>query len=189
MKFAITRKIGMSRIFDLDGKHVAVTLLAGEKGLVSRVKTAESSDGYNAVVVEVASGKKDKPSKYYEFRVSDPENYKTGMEINVDSFEGNEQVTVCGTGKGKGFAGTIKRHGFHRGPKTHGSHNIRKPGSIGGGYPQRVVPGKKMAGRMGGLSVVTKNLKVVSVDEKEGIIAVSGSVPGPARKIVKIQTQ
>lgn len=186
MKFAITRKIGMTRIFDEEGKHVPVTLLAVEDGIISRIKKADSRDGYDAIVVEVKASKENKKSKFYEFRVSDTSAYKIGSSLDIKDFTIDDAVSLMGTGKGKGFAGTIKRHGFHRGPVTHGSHNIRKPGSIGGGYPQRVVPGKKMAGRLGGLSVTIKQAKVAYTDEKSGIIAIRGSVPGPSRKIVKI---
>ena len=185
MKFAVTRKIGMSRIFNDEGKHVPVTLLSVEDGLVSRIKKADQSDGYNAVVVEVKA-KQGKSSKFYEFRVDDPAKYKVGSSLNLSEFATDDDVCVQGTGKGKGFAGTIKRHGFHRGPVTHGSHNIRKPGSIGGAYPQRVVLGKKMAGRMGGVSVTLNNAKVAYVDVDARILAVKGSVPGPAKQIVKV---
>lgn len=179
----------MSRIFDAEGKHMPVTLLSADSAVISRLKKADATDGYDAVVVEIKTEKEDKKSSFYEFRVDDIDTYKVGSSVSVDSFQPDDEVVIEGTGKGKGFAGTIKRHGFHRGPKTHGSHNIRKPGSIGGGYPQRVVPGKKMAGRMGGKNVTLKNAKVAYVDAKAGIIAVCGSVPGPAKKIVKIMSK
>lgn len=186
MKFAITKKIGMTRIFDKQGKHVAVTLLKCSNSEISRIKTNNSKDGYNAVVVNVNSDKKNSLPKLYEFRVADTSKYKVGDKIDATSFLENDTVCVESKTKGKGFAGTIKRHGFHRGPVTHGSHNIRKPGSIGGGYPQRVVLGRKMAGRMGGTNCTIKNLKIMSVNSQEGIIAVSGSISGSKNKVVKI---
>ncbi len=189
MKFAITKKIGMTRIFDDKGKHIPVTLLKCADATISRIKSADSKDGYNAVVIEVKSNKQNAIAKLYEFRVSDVSEYKVGDKVDASIFEENDKVTVESITKGKGFAGTIKRHGFHRGPVTHGSHNIRKPGSIGGGYPQRVVLGRKMAGRMGGTNSTTKNLKVVSIDSAEGIIAVSGAVSGSKNKVVKVLSE
>lgn len=176
----------MSRVFDAEGKSVPVTLLSADLAVVSRIKKADSSDGYDAVVVEVKSDKEGKKSAFYEFRTEGEADIKVGNSVGVEAFAADDIVEIEGTGKGKGFAGTIKRYGFKRGPKTHGSHNIRKPGSIGGGYPQRVVPGKRMAGRMGGQTVTQKGIKVVHVDTKSGLIALRGSIPGPARKIVKI---
>jgi large subunit ribosomal protein L3 len=96
-------------------------------------------------------------------------------------------VQVVGTSKGKGFAGTIKRHNFARGPKTHGSHNYRAPGSIGAGYPQHVFKGQKMAGRMGHDTVTVKNLMVVMVDAEKNLIGVRGAVPGPKKGLVRVQ--
>jgi len=96
-------------------------------------------------------------------------------------------VTVTGTSKGKGFAGTVKRHNFNTGPKTHGSHNYRAPGSIGAGYPQHVMKGKKMAGQMGAEQVTVKNLKIVKIDAANNIIAVRGAVPGPRKSVVVVR--
>jgi len=107
--------------------------------------------------------------------------------LGADLFEAGEKVVVTGVSKGKGFAGTIKRHNFHRGPKTHGSHNYRAPGSIGAGYPQHVFKGIKMAGQMGHEQVTIKNQKIAMVDVENNLIAVVGSVPGPRRGIVMIK--
>lgn len=185
MKFALTQKIGMSRIFNQDGKMIPVTLLKLKKAEIIRVKTKDSKDGYDSCVVSVISDNK-KASNIFEFRVEDPKNYKVGDITDISKFSEKDLITVESKTKGKGFAGTIKRHGFHRGPVTHGSHNIRKPGSIGGGYPQRVVPGKKMAGRMGGQNSTIKNLEIVSVDAKEEMIMVAGSVGGSNNSTVKV---
>ena len=110
-----------------------------------------------------------------------------GAKLDVTTFEAGDDVQVTGTSKGKGFAGTIKRHNFKRGPKTHGSHNYRAHGSIGSGYPEHVFKGMRMAGHMGHDQVTVKGLKVVVVDEKLNVLAVSGAVPGPKRGLVVIQ--
>jgi large subunit ribosomal protein L3 len=112
---------------------------------------------------------------------------KVGDQLDVTRFEPGDKVQVTGTSKGKGFAGTVKRHNFNTGPKSHGSHNYRQPGSIGSGYPQHVFKGIKMAGRMGGDRVTTKGLKVVSVDAENNLLAISGAIPGPRKGIVMIQ--
>lgn len=178
----------MSRIFDADGKHVAVTLLGVLPGKISRLKTRESNNKYNAVVVELASNKEKKKSKFSEFTVDNPEQFEVGQETTAKLFDISDTVEVVGKSKGKGFAGTIKRHHFHRGPVSHGSHNVRQPGSIGGGYPQRVVPGRKMPGRLGGNNSTIKNLKIIHIYEDDNILAVSGAVPGPANSIIKIKS-
>jgi large subunit ribosomal protein L3 len=189
MKFALTQKIGMSRVFDQDGKMIPVTLLKLKKAEIIRVKTKDSNDGYDSCVVKVVSDSKNAKNNIFEFRVENPQEYKVGDTININQFSEKDLITVESKTKGKGFAGTIKRHGFHRGPVTHGSHNIRKPGSIGGGYPQRVVPGKKMAGRMGGQNSTIKNLEIVSVDAKEEMIMVAGSVSGSNNSTVKVYSK
>jgi large subunit ribosomal protein L3 len=110
-----------------------------------------------------------------------------GDKLIADIFSVGDMVQVVGTSKGKGFAGTIKRHNFARGPKTHGSHNYRAPGSIGAGYPQHVFKGQKMAGRMGHDTVTVKNLMVVMVDAEKNLIGVRGAVPGPKKGLVRVQ--
>jgi large subunit ribosomal protein L3 len=109
-----------------------------------------------------------------------------GDTITAEAFSVGDTITVSGVSKGKGFAGTVKRHNFATGPKTHGSHNYRAPGSIGAGYPQHVFKGQKMAGRMGHINVTTKNLTIAHVDVASNIIGVEGSVPGPKKSIVRI---
>jgi len=104
--------------------------------------------------------------------------YQLSDELKANIFEKDELVKIIGTGKGKGFQGTIKRHGFSRGPMSHGSHHHRKPGSIGSTYPQRVVKGKKMAGRMGNNQVTVKNAKIIDVDYDNNILVIKGSIPG-----------
>lgn len=185
MKFILGRKVGMTRVFDDEGRSFAVTKIAALPCEVSQIKNNEK-DGYKAVQITAykTNGENKKIIKKAEFLEQNIKNYTIGKEINLSSFKENEYVTVEGTTKGKGFAGTIKRHGFAMGPVTHGSKNIRKPGSIGGGYPQRVVLGKKMAGHMGGKNSTIKNLRIVAVDKEYLLIA--GAVPGPNKSIIKV---
>lgn len=181
MKFILGRKIGMTRVFDEEGRSFAVTKISALPCEVSKINNKER-DGYKSVQVCAKNSKK--IIKTVEFKEENIKKYKVGDAVKTSQFKKDEVVTVEGTSKGKGFAGTIKRHGFSRGPETHGSKNIRKPGSIGGGYPQRVVLGKKMAGRMGGKNVTVKNLRVFDVDDE--ILLITGAIPGPINAIVKI---
>lgn len=185
MKFIIGKKIGMARIFDDEGRSFAVTKIAAMPCKVSQIKDKEK-DKYKAVQVSAykIKGDKEKVVKISEFREENSKKYKVGDLVSAKQFKQNEMVTVEGVGKGKGFAGTIKRHSFAMGPVTHGSKNVRKPGSIGGGYPERVVKGRKMAGRMGGKQVTVKNLKVMDVEDD--ILLIAGAVPGPVGSIVKV---
>lgn len=185
MKFILGRKIGMTRVFDEEGRNFAVTKIAALPCEVSQIKTKEK-DGYKSVQVSAYKTVKNgrKTIKSVEFAEQSVKKYAVGEKLETKQFKKNETVTVEGTAKGKGFAGTIKRHGFARGPMSHGSKNKRKPGSIGGGYPERVVLGRKMAGRMGGGTVTVKNLKIVDVDAEYLLIA--GSIPGPSKSIIKI---
>ncbi|MEK7096505.1 MAG: 50S ribosomal protein L3 [Patescibacteria group bacterium] len=183
MKYILGRKVGMTRVFDDEGRHVAVTIVKPMFCKVSAVKKGEK-DGYKSVQISAyknISGKK--VAKISEFR-EDNIRVKVGDEVKINQFLKDELVTVSGISKGKGFAGTIKRHSFHSGPKSHGSNNVREPGSIGGGYPQRVVLGRKMPGKMGAEMVTVKNLKIVDIDNENILIA--GAVPGPSKGILKI---
>lgn len=184
MKMIIGQKLGMTRIFDAEGKSVPVSLVKILPCTVSQVKT-EKVDGYNAIAITAKNPlRDDKVLKIAEFKVENIEDYKKGQKILSDQFEAGDIVEVTGTSKGKGFAGTIKRHSFKRGPEGHGGNNVREPGSIGAQQPQRVVLGRKMAGHMGAVTVNVKNLKVVDVDKDT--IAISGAIPGPAKGILKI---
>src|SRR5205814_151604 len=115
------------------------------------------------------------------------ERIKIGEKLSADLFEAGQSVDVTGTSKGKGFAGTIKRHNFHRGRKTHGGRSYRRPGSIGSMYPQRIFPGKKMAGHMGHQKTTTRNVQIALIDKEIGVIGVKGSVPGPKKGLVLIR--
>jgi large subunit ribosomal protein L3 len=200
MKAFVTRKIGMTSIVSEDGSVIAVTLLSATPNTVTQVKTVET-DGYNAIQVGAETSKKigktmaghlkaaKASSKLIrEFRVKEiEEDLSVGAELNAEVFSVGDIVKVTGTSKGKGWAGTIKRHNFHRGRKTHGGGSYRRPGSIGSMYPQKIFKGKKMAGQMGHEQVSVKNLKIALVDTELNVIGVKGAVPGPRKGIVLIQ--
>jgi len=201
MKALITRKVGMTSIVAEDGAVKAVTLLSASPCVVTQVKTAET-DGYQAVQLGFEEAKhpnkpqvghnknaKVSPKVVREFRITGDleEDLSVGTEVKADVFSVGDDVQVTGTTKGKGFAGTIKRHNFHRGRKTHGGRSYRRPGSIGSMYPQKIFKGKRMAGRMGTERVTTKGLKIALVDLDLGVIGVTGAVPGPRKGIVLLQ--
>lgn len=202
MKALIGRKIGMTQIIAEDGTVSGVTLVQAGPCTVTQVRTVEK-DGYEAVQLgygeDAKIGKslaghvkaaKIKPEVVREFRDIDfdKEATQVGSSFNADVFEVGDVVNVVGTSKGKGFAGTIKRHNFHRSRKTHGGKgNVRKVGSIGSMYPQKVFKGKKMAGRMGHERVTTKNLKVMLVDAESNLIGIEGAVPGPKKSLVLLE--
>ncbi len=199
MKALLTRKVGMTSLVSPDGVMTAVTLLSASPCVITQVKTAEA-DGYQAVQLgmeiakqptKAAEGHAKKaevaPSKVVrEIRVDEiTEDLTVGTELKADVFSVGDEVQVTGTSKGKGFAGTIKRHNFHRQRKTHGGKgDTRKVGSIGSMYPQRIFRGKRMAGRMGHDQVTVKGLKVALVDTDLNVIAVTGAVPGPRHSVV-----
>ena len=199
------KKVGMTQIFDESGTILPVTILKLGLCQVSQIKTV-STDGYNAVQIAYGEEKLEKINKptrghlkkigdvgfrsFGEFRVSQPEEFKLGQVIKVDTFSVGQKVRVTGKSIGKGFAGNQKRHNFSRGPMTHGSKNHRLPGSIGAGStPGRVYPGKKMAGQLGGKMVTLINTEVLYVNAEDNILVVKGSVPGKKNTILKIQPQ
>lgn len=199
MKALLTRKVGMTSIVSPDGVMTAVTLLSASPCVITQVKTAEA-DGYQAVQLGMENAKQPTkaaeghakkagvaPSKIVrEIRVDEiTDELTVGTELKADVFSVGDEVQVTGTSKGKGFAGTIKRHNFHRQRKTHGGKgDTRKVGSIGSMYPQRIFRGKRMAGRMGHDQVTVKGLKVALVDTSLNVIAVTGAVPGPRHSVV-----
>ena len=175
MKILVAKKLKMTRIFTEDGTSRAVTALEAKPTEVSELKTVEKH-GYGAVKVATQNRKK---IKYSEFRAdADMINLSLKDKITVESFSAGDIITVIGTSKGKGFAGTIKRYHFHKGPETHGSNQQRRLGSIGAGYPQRVIKGQKMPGHMGNERVTVKNLEIIEVDPKNNIMLVAGAIPG-----------
>jgi len=193
VKIAVTRKIGMTRLFNDQGDSQPVTLLLNVPSKISRIIDSQNN-GYKAVQVEEIEednnkNHKKRKIKKYEFKINDESDFKIGDELKLSSFEKGDKVVIVGTGKGKGFSGVIKRHGFSRGPKTHGSDHHRAVGSIGGAYPQRVVLGRRMPGRMGGKQVTVKNLKISDITEDGKIIILSGSIPGPKNSLVKLFIQ
>lgn len=188
----------MGQIWNEAGERIPVTWIKIDPCKVTQVKT-EDKDGYSAVQIGCGEKKrlikplaghlKDLPKFRYlkEFRVSDPENYERGKEIKVSVFEPGDKVAVAGTSKGRGFAGVVKRHGFHGSPASHGHKDqLRMPGSIGATDPAHVFKGTKMGGQMGAERVTVKNLEVVQVDEKENRLAIKGAVPGARNSLVEI---
>ncbi len=196
----IGRKIGVTQVFQADGTMVAVSVVAVEPNTVTRLRTTER-DGYTAVQLGAEPSKrltkpeagqlKDLPqvARIREFRVDAVADYSVGQQIGLgDLFAEGDLVDITGVSKGKGFAGHIKRHHFHRGPKTHGSDHHRAPGSIGPGTtPGRVYKGMKMAGHMGDERVTVKKVKVVRMDAERNLILVKGSVPGPRNSVILVK--
>jgi len=183
------KKLGMTHIYTQNAKHVPVTVLEIEKTFLAGKRTVEK-DGYSANIFVKTGNKKSKKSvgmqfkdlegvsKISEQRVEKDE-LETGALIGAGDINVGDMFKVVATSKGKGFAGTVKRHGFATGPKTHGSDNYRRPGSIGPTYPQRVIKGRRMAGKMGSERITVKDVEVVKVIEDEGRIFVKGPIPGP----------
>ena len=204
MKKAILgKKIGMTQIFDENGRAIPVTVVEAGPCTVVQVKTKDA-DGYEAIQLGFGEVKEKKlvrpvkghftkanvePKKHLrEFRLEEI-SYNVGDEIKADIFAAGETVDVTGTSKGKGFQGVIKRHGQHRGPMGHGSMYHRRPGSMGStSTPGRVFKGKKLPGHMGKVTVTIQNLDVVRVDMDKNVILVKGSVPGPKGAILKVKS-
>jgi large subunit ribosomal protein L3 len=202
-KGIIGRKLGMTQLFDQEsGVVTAVTVIEAGPCPVVQVRTQEA-DGYAALQLafgEVKEKKLSRPEAGHlkhagvaphrhrvEFR--DAEGFGVGENVTVEAFEPGERVKVSGRSKGKGFAGTIKRHNFGRGPKSHGSHNIRQPGSIGASAtPSRVFKGIRMAGHMGDQRVTQRGLRVAEVDAERNLLLIAGPVPGSVGGIVEIRT-
>jgi large subunit ribosomal protein L3 len=204
MKGIVGRKLGMTQVFDEEtGVVTPVTVIQAGPCPVVQIKTADA-DGYDAVQLafdEVAEGKVSKPRlgtlkkagvgphrRLVEIR--GPHVYTEGETVTVETFEPGDKIKVSGISIGKGFAGTIKRHNFSRGPVSHGSHNVRAPGSIGASAtPSRVFRGQKMAGQMGSKRVTQVGLRVHAVDPEENLLLVKGAVPGPKNSIVEIREE
>ena len=203
-KGLIGKKLGMTQVFDDDDNLVPVTVIeAGPCVVVQR--RLRSRDGYGALQLgyeEVKESRVNKPTlghfrsagvkpmRYLrEIRVDDAENYDVGQTLDASVFEKEERVDVTGTSKGKGFQGAIKRHGFSRGPMSHGSNYHRRPGSLGASAdPSRVFKGRQLPGQMGRETVTTQNLRVVRVDPDRNLLLLKGSVPGPKGGLVQIRS-
>ncbi|HLX34185.1 MAG TPA: 50S ribosomal protein L3 [Candidatus Limnocylindrales bacterium] len=196
----IGRKAGMTQVFQEDGTMVAVSVVEVAPNRVTRVRTPER-DGYAAVqlgtnerarLTKPQLGQlKDLPKlgTLREFRVDDPSGFEVGQTLAIgDVFAAGDLVDVTGVSKGKGFAGHVKRHNFHRGPTTHGSDHHREPGSIGPGTtPGRVYKGLRMAGHMGDEQVTTKKVRVVKADAANNVLLVAGSLPGGRGSLVLVR--
>ncbi len=199
MKGILGRKVGMTQVFSKDGKLIPVTVVSVEPNTVMQVKTVET-DGYNAIQLGVVDKKEKNSSrasvghakkanttpKRFLKEIRDFEGYQVGDKVSADIFEVGDIVDVTGTSKGKGFAGTIKRHGQSRGPMTHGSHYHRGPGSLGTMLPKRVLKGKNLPGHMGSETVTVQNLEIIEANAAENYILVSGNVPGAKKGLVTI---
>jgi large subunit ribosomal protein L3 len=198
----LAKKLGMTQLFLEDGRVERVTVLEAGPCPVTAVRTADR-DGYTAVQLAFGATKEKHLSKpelghlrkadagphrhLVEFR--DEAGVSMGDTVTVAAFEPGQKVKVAGTSKGKGFQGTIKRHGFASGPKSHGSHNVRAPGSIGASaWPARVMKGIRGPGQMGNKRVTQKGLEVVQVDADNNLLLVRGAVPGPRNGIVEVRT-
>ena len=200
MKVIIGTKIGMTQIIGEDGLVTPVTILQAGPITATQIKTVET-DGYNAVQFGYGQGKNLSksvtghvkkasvtPKILKEFRTDSASDLKVGDSISVEAFEIGDKVTVTGTSKGKGFAGTVKRWNFQESRNTHGfKGDIRKVGSIGSMYPQKVFKGKRMPGRMGHDQVTVKNLIVAYIDKENNLIGLKGAVPGPKKGIVTVE--
>lgn len=202
----VGRKAGMSRMFTEDGKSVPVTLIEATPNRITQIKTVET-DGYSAVQVtagvkraslltkpvagHLAKAKVEAGRGLWELRVEADQigGFEVGGEIKADIFEVGQKVDVQGVTKGKGFQGTIKRHNFASGPKSHGSHNKRAPGSIGASAtPSRVFKGIRGAGHMGHERVTQKGLTIVDIRPDQNLLLVRGAVPGPRNGVVEVRT-
>jgi large subunit ribosomal protein L3 len=202
MSAILAKKLGMTQLFQEDGSVARVTVLEAGPCHVTAIRTAER-DGYDAVQLAFGATKEKALSKgelghlkkadapplrhLVEFRDAQGE-LNVGDSVTVDVFEAGQRVKVSGVSKGKGFQGTIKRHNFSRGPASHGSHNVRAPGSIGASaYPARVFKGIRGPGQMGNKRVTQKGLEIVEIRAGENLLLVRGSVPGPRNGYVEVR--
>jgi len=201
----IGKKIGMTQMFEASGKVVPVSVIEAGPCPIVQVKTAER-EGYTAIQIGFDETRESRMSKaenghfkkanvsprriLREMRVEDTGSFKVGDTLDVKVFEGAKIVHVTGISKGRGFAGTIRRHHFQRGRKTHGNKNYREPGSVGASaFPSRTFPGKRMPGRMGGVQRTTRNLTLVQIDAENNLLFVKGSIPGANNGIVFVRTE
>ena len=203
MKGILGRKIGMTQVFDQDGKLTPVTVVEVTPNVVTQVKTMEN-DGYEAIQLAfddkreklatkastgITSKANTTPKRFFkEIRGVDINNYNLGDEVKADIFEVGEMVDVTGTTKGKGFQGNIKKYNQSRGPMGHGSKYHRGVGSLGTMLPMHVLKGKKMPGQMGNVARTVQNLEIISVDTENNVILVKGNVPGPKKSLVMLRT-
>lgn len=205
----IGRKVGMTQIFAEDGTVTPVTVVKAGPCVVVQTKSAAGKDGYNAVQLGLVEDKPiklknvTKPMRGHfektgnnipptrvlkEIRLDGEADVNIGDQVKVDQFADGDKIEVVGKSKGKGFAGTIKRHNFHRGPESHGSMSVRAPGSIGqSAYPSRVIKGTRSSGHMGDERVTVRGLTIAKVDAENNIIMIRGAVPGPNGSLVVVK--
>ena len=203
MPAILAKKIGMTQLFREDGRVERVTVLEAGPCPVTGIRTLER-DGYEAVQLAFGAAKEkhltraelghlrkasSPPMRHLvEFRDEAGE-LTVGDTVTVEAFAPGQKVKVAGTSKGKGFQGGVKRHGFSRGPVTHGSHNVRAPGSIGASAtPSRVLPGRSMPGQMGNKRATQRGLEIVQLDPENNLMMVRGAVPGPKNGLVEVRT-
>jgi large subunit ribosomal protein L3 len=203
MPAILAKKLGMTQVFQEDGSVARVTVLEAGPCPVTALRTSER-DGYDAVQLAFGQTKEkhltkaelghlkkvDAPPMRHlaEFRLEEPTELQLGGSVTVESFAVGSRVKVSGTSKGKGFQGTIRRHNFKSGPKSHGSHNVRAPGSIGASAsPSRVFKGMRGPGQMGNKRVTQRGLEIVAIDAKENLLLLRGSVPGPRGSVVEVR--
>jgi large subunit ribosomal protein L3 len=203
MTLILGRKQGMTQVFNEDGTQVGVTVVEAGPCVVTQVRT-EEKNGYAAVqlgfedirpkrIAKAQRGQFEKigqaPRRFLrEERLKAAATLEVGAAVTVAEFKQGDVVDVIGTTKGRGFSGTIKRHGFHRGPSPHGCMNVRQPGSIGTKRTGKLFPGKRMSGHYGHERHTTKNLEVVRVDEARNLLFLKGAVPGPRGGFVQVRT-
>ncbi|WP_175954642.1 50S ribosomal protein L3 [Schaalia sp. Marseille-Q2122] len=205
VKALLGRKLGMTQVWDAEGRLVPLTVVQVDTNVVTQLRT-EEVDGYTAVQIgfgDIHERKVTKPLAAHfekagvaprrhltEVRTSAADSYELGQELAADLFEAGEHVDVSGNTKGKGFAGVMKRHGFAGVSASHGAHrNHRKPGSIGAcATPGRIFKGQRMAGRMGGVRRTVQNLTIQAVDVEKGLLLISGAIPGPKNGVVLVRT-
>jgi len=203
MPAILAKKLGMTQLFQEDGRVERVTVLEAGPCPVTGVRSLDR-DGYEALQLAFGATREKQLSKaelghlkkagaspmkhVVEFR-DEAGGYQIGDTVTVEVFEPGQKVKVSGTSKGKGFQGGIKRHGFQSGPKSHGSHNVRAPGSIGASAtPSRVLPGQRMPGQMGNKRITQRGLEIVQVDAAQNLLVLRGAVPGPRNGIVEVRT-
>lgn len=196
MKFILGKKIEMSQIFDEKGNVIPVTLIKAGPCYTTQIKTNEK-DKYESVQIgfeklkdkKIKKSQKSKPYRYLKEFKTQNSKLKTGDKIDVSIFEEGDKVKISGISKGKGFAGAVKKWGFHGKSATHGTkHEERTIGSVGSAFPQRVIKGKKMPGRMGTERITVKNLKVAKIDVENNIIMIKGAIPGRRGTLLEIST-
>ena len=196
------KKLGMTGMFTPEGRYVPATVIEAGPCVVTQIKSKDT-DGYDALQLGFGGKRTSRVNKplqghfkksgdqcfrfLKEFSVENPADYNVGQELTVEMFKVGERVDVVGTTKGRGFSGVIKRHGFHRGPMTHGSRNVRRPGSVGcSAWPAKIIKGKKMPGQYGNDRKTVRNLEIVDIRFDDNLILVKGAVPGAESGLVSV---